>query len=191
MTCKAESNLSEECTITSILTYKTAISSPSSLDSAFGSTTAGLLGATVIGAPPRTLLRFALRSCLVLSFLFKASLISPSGCDDDCGCGIENRGGGWYLGCFCLAFWPFQYRYVRNLRSIMDRPREPFGAVPSISPRNSLTRVEERGEEVMTSTVLVPRVGGPDAHQARKSFFGQWDSRVDTASCLINSSSIS
>jgi hypothetical protein len=72
----------------------------------------------------------------------------------------------------------------------MDRPREPFGAVPSISPKNSLTREEERGEEVMTSTVFVPRVGGPDASQAG-NFLCQWDSRVDNASCLINSSSIS
>jgi hypothetical protein len=47
---------------------------------------------------------------------------------------------------------------------------------PSL-PKNSLTRVEERSEEVMTSNVFVPQVGGPDASQARK-FFCQWYSWV-------------
>jgi len=40
-----------------------------------------------------------------------------------------------------------------------------MGAVPSISFKNSFTSVDERAEEVITSTVFVPQVGGSDVYQ--------------------------
>jgi hypothetical protein len=47
----------------------------------------------------------------------------------------------------------------------MVRPREPFGAATSISLKNSFTRVEERWDDVMMSTLFVPCVGAPDLGQ--------------------------